>query len=286
MIGRTNTGGGGCGAYAFIIAAYPEGSTCTAFNGSKTLRAKDTSGSYVFKIPYAGTWTVSCTDGSQTASATVSITSEGQSESVSLSYLVPSEYQQVEYIESTGTQYIITGIAPSEVRGGAFSFVKTADVNYSFLWGAGSNPSSVDNALGFRISSGGAQAGLWYGGNTVDLSATVNTNTEYDVAFSCSSGAQELEINGITSSASRSANPTNAYPITLFTFHYANTVKTAENCKARLKHIEFYDVNNAKNYDVYPCYRKSDSVAGVWDRVSNTFQTNSGSDSFVVGPDV
>lgn len=86
MIGRTNTGGGGGGVYALIVAEYPEGSLCTASNGSKTLRAKGTSGSYVFKIPSAGTWTVSCTDGSQTASTAVTITTEGQSESVALSY--------------------------------------------------------------------------------------------------------------------------------------------------------------------------------------------------------
>lgn len=88
MIGRTNTGGGGGGGYAFIVAAYPEGSICTASNGSRTLRAKGTSGSYVFRIPSAGTWTVSCTDGSQTASTAVTITTEGQSESVALSYAI------------------------------------------------------------------------------------------------------------------------------------------------------------------------------------------------------
>lgn len=78
--------GGGSDTYAFIVVTYPAGSTCTASDGTTTLTAPDTSGSWVCKVPNAGTWTVSCTDGTDTASANVSITTEGQSESVALAY--------------------------------------------------------------------------------------------------------------------------------------------------------------------------------------------------------
>lgn len=78
--------GGGSDTYAFIVVTYPAGSTCTATDGTTTLTAPDTSGSWVCKVPNAGTWTVSCTDGTDSASANVSITTEGQSESVALSY--------------------------------------------------------------------------------------------------------------------------------------------------------------------------------------------------------
>lgn len=79
-------GGGGGDVFAFIIATYPAGSVCTCSDGTKTLTAKDTSGSYVFEIPSAGTWTVSCTDGEQTATENVVISDKGQSESVELKY--------------------------------------------------------------------------------------------------------------------------------------------------------------------------------------------------------
>lgn len=78
--------GGGSDTYAFIIVTYPAGSTCTASNGTKTLTAPDTSGNWVCKVPNAGTWTVSCTDGTDTASTAVTITTEGQREEVALSY--------------------------------------------------------------------------------------------------------------------------------------------------------------------------------------------------------
>ena len=80
----------GCGAKAFAVigVTYPAGSTCTCTDGSKTLKLKDTSGQGFFLIPYAAAWTVTATDGTNSKSESVEITSEGQSESVALSYEV------------------------------------------------------------------------------------------------------------------------------------------------------------------------------------------------------
>ena len=84
MIGRTNAGGTGR-LFSIIAVSYPEGSVCICTNGTSTLKARDTSGKALFNVP-VGSWTVSCTDGSSTASQTVSITAEGQDERVTLSY--------------------------------------------------------------------------------------------------------------------------------------------------------------------------------------------------------
>ena len=81
-----NMVGGGGKLYAIIAVAYPEGSTCTCSNGTKTLKARDTSGKALFNVT-VGEWTVSCTDGSKTESETVSITAEGQVKAVELSYV-------------------------------------------------------------------------------------------------------------------------------------------------------------------------------------------------------
>lgn len=78
--------GGLADAFAVIAVTYPSGSTCSCTNGTKTLKAKDTSGRYLFLIPEAGAWTVSCTDGSKSKSKTLNITASWQSESVVLNY--------------------------------------------------------------------------------------------------------------------------------------------------------------------------------------------------------
>ena len=72
--------------YAVIGVTYPTGSTVTCTNGSKTLTAKNTSGEAMFVIPSAGTWTVKAVKGSKSTSKAVSITAEGQIETVVLTY--------------------------------------------------------------------------------------------------------------------------------------------------------------------------------------------------------
>lgn len=72
--------------YAVIGVTYPSGATCTCTNGSKTLTAKDTTGKALFVIPSAGTWMVKVVSGSKSTNKTVSITAEGQVETVELTF--------------------------------------------------------------------------------------------------------------------------------------------------------------------------------------------------------
>lgn len=87
---------------ATISVTYPAGSTCTCTKGSQVLTAPGTSGSYTFTVPETGDWVVSCTDGEQTASETVSITANGQTESVVLSYDCKMYENGNEYTLTTG----------------------------------------------------------------------------------------------------------------------------------------------------------------------------------------
>ena len=86
IIGNPIMLGGGAKAFAVIGVTYPAGSVCTCTDGTKTLTLKDTGGQGFFLIPYAAAWTVTATDGTNTKAQSVEITSEGQSESVELSY--------------------------------------------------------------------------------------------------------------------------------------------------------------------------------------------------------
>ena len=80
--------------FAVIGVTYPEGSTCTCTDGEKEFTAKDTSGQAIFPVPYVGTWTVSCTDGTEIASQSVNIIAEGQSENIKLMYWDGTLYDQ------------------------------------------------------------------------------------------------------------------------------------------------------------------------------------------------
>lgn len=87
MIGRTNVGGGGGGgtAFAYIRVTYPTGGTVRCTDGRKSFVAQDTSGLYVFGVPYAATWTVTVAVDGTTVSQSVTITSMYQVENIVLS---------------------------------------------------------------------------------------------------------------------------------------------------------------------------------------------------------
>lgn len=71
---------------ARINVVYPAGSTCTISNGSETYTAPSTTGYWECYVYSAGTWTVTATNGPQSASQSVSITASGQTAGVTLTY--------------------------------------------------------------------------------------------------------------------------------------------------------------------------------------------------------
>lgn len=104
--------GAGIGSklFALIIVTYPEGNTCTCSNGTKTLKAKNTSGRWIFSVPSIGTWTVSVTNGTDTITKTVEITAEGQSEDVKMSFWDGALYDAGnQYTDITGGWKTIKG---------------------------------------------------------------------------------------------------------------------------------------------------------------------------------
>lgn len=81
-------GGSGNGTiFASIAVTYPSESTCTCTNGTKTLTLKDKTGHGIFNVPTLGTWTVTATDGTHTASKSIDITYQGQNTAITLSYI-------------------------------------------------------------------------------------------------------------------------------------------------------------------------------------------------------
>lgn len=85
-MGAGSGGGGLDNAYAIILVSYPAGSVLTCTDGSTTLTASNTAGAWAFGVPTAGNWTISCTDGTNTASSVVTITTSAQTEYITLVY--------------------------------------------------------------------------------------------------------------------------------------------------------------------------------------------------------
>lgn len=106
---------------ATINITYPTGSTCTCSDGTTTLSAPDTSGTWACIVPNAGTWTAAATDGVENTSESVSITTDGQIAVIELSYLL--------WLYKSGNTYnAVTGgwsVAEHGSTGGSFDSVLT-----------------------------------------------------------------------------------------------------------------------------------------------------------------
>lgn len=119
MIGRTNVGGAGGGtAFAYIRVAYPAGGTVRCTDGRKSFVARDTSGLYVFGVPYAATWTLTLSLNGSTVSDTVTITTMYQVETIALNPWNGIAFDNGDqYTSITGGWYKNTNITP-QVSGG------------------------------------------------------------------------------------------------------------------------------------------------------------------------
>jgi len=161
---------------ATINITYPAGSTCTCSDGTTTLSAPDTSGTWACIVPNAGTWTAAATDGVENTSESVSITTDGQIVAIELSYLL--------WLYKSGNTYnAVTGgwsVAEHGSTGGSFDSVLTLNDDSMLLstevWGgsvAYANAftnNSIDltgvNTLKFKITGIGNTAYSDKEGNT------------------------------------------------------------------------------------------------------------------------
>ena len=290
MIGKTNVGGGGGSgtAWAYIAVTYPEGSTCSATNGSTTLSAQGTSGLYVFHIPEPTstpeTWTVSCTNGTKTKSETVEISAQYQSANVLLRYSrLPEGYQEVEYLESDGHDQYIDPFG-AMINPYAYEFELTY-INLPTKAGSvcgWANASTTQIYIGRLLyassskydyyfqSAGGQMAGNVSAGEkaTVIINNDNNQVVENDVVIGTLTGSTGQSRPILFATALLQYGQNNSSTARIFSF-------SAKNKQSGI--VE-------KNY--VPCYRTSDDVAGFYDLANNTFVQNDGYGSFTVGADV
>lgn len=244
-------------------------------NFTKGEDATPTQGTVNFTVKYSGTWTITASkDGEETISKTVDIQDDGITYVVKLFWNVPSEYQAVEYLQTTTTTYIELDI-------------KTNEINKFYA-----KCQQIDTADSFTVVM--AIASQWYYplmmiqtseiggifGSTWSRASGQVTSAINEVIVDCPVGGKYgLTINGVKQGVSGTV--TNC-AVNLMVF---GGNKTNWNRVGRLYKIEFYN-DDTLVADLYPCYRKSDNVAGLWDNVNEKFYTNVGTGSFVVGGDI
>lgn len=289
-------GGGGLSVNAAILhVRAPTGSTITLSKNNVVVKvlgpekshvsADDTTFAewyYAISSSNYGTWTVTATLGTDIASDTVTIDSNEQYD-LELSYHVPFEYQAVEYLQATGTQKIITGYKISS---------EFAHIKIKFSFGAqGHHTCGIYKSNGVGTLSIGCNSSntikyiLFGSSDYYFTSAQVNDYTSIHILeFIANNGSYELHFDGtpVSDGAYSGTVKNNNYYFRLF----GSAGDYPSDSYSKICYFETYDENGNLTSKYLPCYRKSDSVAGMWEALSRTFYTNIGAGTFTVGPDV
>lgn len=196
--------------------------------------------------------------------------------SVSSSPKLPSQFQKVEYLESTGTQYINTGYYAD--GGSSFEFKITYGTTRGVVFG--SYNSYWTNGYGYYHNNGnGDTEWVHYYGNTSTGYPGLNNSTQEIKIIKGS-----VYINGQLVLA---LTPLSFSKLKYPTFFYAGNwggTRAEQPISAKI----YYFTIKSGDYplmDFVPCYRKSDNVMGFYDIINQVFYTNAGTGDFIKGPD-
>lgn len=192
---------------------------------------------------------------------------------------LPSEYQRVEYIESTGTQYIDTGYKPSNLTKVEVEFM------YNNLDGFvyGSRTSSSSNDSHAFIINASKQVYPQFNGQQTNVTSTYNQAETKYVLINSQAGAH---INNVSIKSYATANFSSSYNMYIFGLNQAGSLES-RTFKGKIYYFKIYNGNTLVR-DFVPCYLKADMTkVGLYDRVYQKFYPNeAGTDTFGKGNDV
>lgn len=178
---------------------------------------------------------------------------------------LPSGYTKLEYIESTGTQYISTGITPTENTKVVIEFNSSTSSGVVF----GQDSGYKVNAFMFAMTV------VVFNSTKKDISISANTKHIVQVApkaFKVDNGSSQYIY----------ANKVNAaYP--MFLFGNNRNGKFSEGVAMKLYSFKVYE-NDVLIADYIPC--KQGNAVGLYDDVAGAMNLPLGTGDFTAGPSI
>ena len=186
---------------------------------------------------------------------------------------LPSTFQEVEYIQSSWNQYFIIWTQFKTDNKVVIDLELTQTWwDYIPLWVNGGN-----NKYGIDAYSGYFKVVTWW----ISWSNTISENKNRHTF--------EMDKNIVTLDGTTYSSEYNnvTIPLWLWVFAY-NEYDGNVRYKASMKlyKLDIYDGDGTQIFNGVPCYRKSDSVIGMYDVINKVFYTNQWSWTFTKWPDV
>ena len=189
---------------------------------------------------------------------------------------VEKKYTPVEYLESTGTQYIITDkyLDSSELNIKTKLYVNEVPSDEHDIIG-----NQVQNAGRFTVGLSGKRVFGFSGNQKKDNNVTSSYFTgeqilEIEVNYSYVNRLKILTVNGVTTEQSQNVEITNSNEyITIFPRRYAGFI-------GKLYYMKLVKNSNEIMFDFIPVLDK-DGVPCLYDKVEDKFYYNEGSGEFL-----
>lgn len=190
-----------------------------------------------------------------------------------------NNYQKLEYIQSTGTQYIDTGFkaTPNTVVDIDFQFTEVSTLQQRLFGASTSNASYLNYHMYINGAGAWAYSFIDGSGNWATTNVTADTN-KHHIRFNMPSGQFIIDNNSyaIASSTRTKTTETNMYIMN-------GAITSSPNAKMKLYAFKMYDKNELVR-DMIPVKRKSDNAIGLYDKVTKKFYANAGTGTFTAGP--
>lgn len=184
-----------------------------------------------------------------------------------------SGYTPLEYIESTGSQYVDTGFAPGYMSGYRIDFQLTTASSSDLTLMGSLNPNIC-------FLGGNGQFEYAYKSGT-GASGSFGANDTKRHVWSLNFRNDQKAILDQTSKVLAAMSENNAKTAYIFASHYDNPVVYGQ-ISARVFRVEMSNGADLVR-DFIPCTNPSGEV-GLWDNVNGVFYGNAGTGAFVAGP--
>lgn len=187
---------------------------------------------------------------------------------------LPEGYQKLEYIESTGNQYIRTGVTLAP------DLVWDIDFQYTSLYAGDKNMFGAENysyvycRIYCRTNLTPNRLGVLFTDNQHINAVWVESGYTDRHVWHIQAG--DIRLDGVQLQNDNVVGKYSSEDITLFAINRSGTISDYSN--ARLYYTELKNGNVHKI--LVPALRLSDSKPGLYDTVNDVFYTNAGSGEF------
>lgn len=194
-----------------------------------------------------------------------------------------AEYTELEYIESTGTQYIDTGFKGSETYSKIeIDFTPLEESATAVYFGATYQDSSITRGvLSLWRYFSSSKYCLMAGRTSSQVELSMNYNTDYYLIATASNGIATAILNGTEYNLAYTYTIPDNRNIFLFANNNDGTVSNF--AKMKLRSAKLYDANELLAHEYIPVL-DSDNIACLFDKVTETYLYNAGTGSFTAGP--